>query len=126
MAVVGHDHFGPMHHGSGYEGEGVLAEGEGVPFANDDPSFLKIRAKEVFHHGKRLLRGNHHGFGEGLQEVVDVGGVVGLHVLDYEIIGLSVADHALQGFRQLLSKPAHHSVSNPVQLDFSTPMKNKC
>ena len=88
--IVGNNNLGPVDHRCGNEGQGVLAEAQGIALTDDDAAVSVVRAEKLLHHGKSLGRGNHHCFGISSQELMDVCGVVGLHVVDHQIIGLAV------------------------------------
>ena len=115
-AVIGHDDLRPMHHGSGHKGQRVLAEREGVALADNDAVVREIGTEEVLHHGKRLGRGHQLRVGVSLDEVDDIGRVVGLHVLNDEIIGGSVAQRVLNIIKPLVGEVGIHGVHDRDRL----------
>ena len=109
-AVIGHHDLGPVDHGREDEGEGVAAQFEGAAVLGHDAVFHEIGAEEVVHHGEGLGGGHHGGVGVGLEEAVDVGGVVRLHVLDDEIVRLAASEGALQVVQPLVGEMLVHGV----------------
>ena len=96
LCVVGHHDLGPVNHRSGDEAERVGAELEGVAFLDDDSSVLKLGAEEVAHHRERLCGRYDRRVGIVLHEVENIRAVVRLHVLDDQVVGLSVAESFLE------------------------------
>ena len=112
LAVVGHDDLGPVNHGSRYKVQCMRAEGKRVTFADDHALIRKVSAEEIFHHCKRL-RGSDHGDARiCLDEIHDVRGVVGLHVLDHEIIGAFRAEHVLNVIEPFVREACVYRVHN--------------
>ena len=99
-----------MDHGSGDEGQNVLAQGQGVALAHNDAAVRVIGAEELLHHGEGLGRGDDGGLGVGLQEHVDVGGVVRLHVVDHQIVGLAAIQLSADVAQPLLAEVLVHGV----------------
>ena len=110
MDIVGHDDLGPVDHGRGDEGQGVLTQGEGVPLAHDNTALGIVGAEEALHHLKCLGGGHHGGTRIALQELVHIGGVIGLHVLDDQVIGGPAAQLSRQVLQPLVGKMAVHGV----------------
>ena len=80
-----------MDHGGLDEGQGVLAQLQDVALLDHDPAVLELGAEEVLHHGEGLGGADDGRLGIGLHEQGDVGAVVGLHVLDHQVVGLPSA-----------------------------------
>ena len=91
LAVVGHDHFRPVHHGRRPEREGTAAQRQGVIIPHGDFFRRRIRAEEVFHHGKSLCGGHNGRLRERLHETENAAGMVRLHMLDDQIVRLPCA-----------------------------------
>ena len=108
--VVGHHDLGPVDHGGGHEMEGVLTQREGIPLLDDHAVFGEVLAEEILHHGKGLSGGHQNGIGVGLEEVDDIGGVVGLHVLNNEEIGGTASQHALDVVQPLVGEAGVYGV----------------
>ena len=110
--VVGHDDFRPVNHGCGHEGQGVLAQSQGIALTDHNPVTLKIVAEELLHHGEGLGGGNHRGLGIDLQEVRNVGRMIRLHVLNDQIVGLPAVQDGLQIVQPLVREIPIHGVHN--------------
>ena len=91
-AVIGNDDLGSVHHGGGYKGESVGTQTESVAIADNDAALCEILTEEILHHGECLGRGYDGCIGVFYHEVYYVCGVVGLHVLNHEVIGLSTIE----------------------------------
>ena len=76
-----------MNHRCGEEFKLSAAERKGVALRNNNLSVGIVRAIELLHHCKCLCRSNNGGLRICLHKCVDVGGMVGLHVLNDKIIG---------------------------------------
>lgn len=87
-AVVCDDYLGPVNHGRGHKIKRVPAEREGIAVPDLHLTFGKIRSEELPHHRKCLGVRNDNGIGIYLHEIHDVCRMIGLHVLNYKIIGL--------------------------------------
>ena len=73
----------------------MLAKRQRVSLAYHNPTILIIVTKVVFHHGEGFGGRNHGGFGIGFQENMNVGGVVGLHVVYHQIVRLALTQNLL-------------------------------
>ena len=71
---------------------------------------VKILTEELLHHHKSLLGGDHLGLGVGSQEIVNTGGVVRLHVLHDQIIGLAAFQGCFQIGQPLAAEVPVHGV----------------
>ena len=76
----------------------VFAERQGIALADRELTLRKVFPEKVFHHDEGLSRSDDRRIGIGPQECVNVGGVVGLHMLDDKVIGFS----AVQGGRDIV------------------------
>ena len=85
--IIGNNYLGPVHHGRSDKGQRMLAQGQDIALAYDDAALGVILAVELAHHSKRLGAGYHARGGIARHKDVDVGRVIGLHVLHYQIIG---------------------------------------
>ena len=110
--IVGHHDFRPVNHGSGHEGQGVLAETERVAFFDDNLSVSIIRAKELLHHGKGLCAGHDGGILIKLHKFGDIGGMVRLHVLYDQVIRMAVAQKSADLMQPFLSETRVYGVHN--------------
>ena len=91
LGLIGHDDLGPVDHGSLDEIEGMLAELEGVALFDDNAAVGKVGAEEVQHHGEGLGRADENSLGIDLHKLADVGAVVGLHMLDHQVVRRAAA-----------------------------------
>ena len=89
LAVIGNDNLGPVNHRSRYEIQNMLAEFKCISFFYNNSSVLKLSAEEVLHHIKSLLARNNYRVGIIVHKIHNIGAVVGLHMLNHKIIGLS-------------------------------------
>ncbi len=112
LAVIGHDDLGPVNHRRGYKVESVLAQNKGVAFLDDDPSVLKLRAEEVLHHRKSLGAGNDGRLGIVCHKVVDVCGVIRLHMLHNKVVGLALTQSLVKIAEPLEFEVAVNRVHN--------------
>ena len=110
--IVGHDDLGPVDHGGGDEGQGMLAEAQSVALAHDNPAVCVVIAEELLHHGEGLGGGHHDGVGIDLQEVGNVGGVIRLHVLNDQIVGLPAGKGVLDVVQPLVGEVPVNGVHN--------------
>ena len=94
--VERHHRLGPVHHGGEVEAQFVAAEGEGVAVAHLEG--VAGQSVITFDHGERLGVAHQHHVGEVLAQQADGAGMVGLHVVDDEIVeGLPGEDGAYLG-----------------------------
>ena len=82
----------------------MLAEAERRAFADDDAAVGKVRAEKVLHHGKGFCGGDDRRLGIDLHKLCDVGGVVRLHVLHDQIVGLAAAEGVLNVVKPFMCK----------------------
>ena len=118
LGVVGHDDLGPVDHGGLDEVQHVLAQLQGVALLDLNAAFRKVGAEEVLHHGEGLGRTDEGGVGVGVHKDLDVGAVVGLHVLDHQVVGLAAAELGGQVGEPLPGEVLVHGVHDgdfPVQ-----------
>ena len=88
----------------------MLAKAEGVTLAHDDAVVGIVGAKEVLHHAEGLFGGDYTCFRVDLHKVVDIGGMVRLHVLDHQIVGLTALQGLLDIVQPLMGKILVHGV----------------
>ena len=99
-----------MHHGRGDEMQRARAERKRIALAHNQPAIFVLRAEKLPHHGKRLRRSDDLRVWISFHEHGDVCGVIGLHVLHDEIIGLSAAQNALQIFQPFAREMRVHRI----------------
>ena len=108
--VIGHEHLGPVHHGGCHKSKGVCTQSKGVPFLDHDTAIAVVTAEELLHHAKCLQGGNHHSLGVLFQEQGDASRVIGLHVLNHQVIGGASTQFAFQVFQPLCTKTGIHRI----------------
>ncbi len=102
---VGEHDLRPVHHGSKHECEFVLSEGERVPVLDLELFVTEVELlEEAGHHREGLSVADDDCVGELTDEVHDVGGVVGLHVLNDEVVGLPAAERFVEVCEPLIGE----------------------
>ena len=109
-AVIGHEHFRPVHHRGGNETQCMGAEGKLCPFSGDDPTVFILDSVEIIHHGESLGGGNDPCGRELFHKEADIGGMVRLHMLDNEIIGNTAFESLLKIGKPFFTKMLIHRV----------------
>ena len=89
LHIVSHNDLRPVDHRRGDKGQGVFTQRKGIPLTHHNAAVCVVGAEELTHHGKGLGGRNHRCVGIGLHKLVNIGGVVRLHVLDDQIVRLS-------------------------------------
>ena len=72
--------------------------------------YLRIQVKETIHHGERFRSGNDGCIRICLHEVLDIGSVIRLHVLNYQIIWFSSIQNVCDIVQPLMGKMDIHGV----------------
>ena len=99
-----------MDHGGLHESDGVIAKGEGVPlFHLDELVAFNVESK-LAHEHKRLGSGNDLHLGPADQDFLDGRAVVGLHVVDEQVVQGPVAQQVVQILQQLAADGPVHGV----------------
>ena len=94
--VEGHHDLGPVHHGGLNEGEGVRAHREGVALSCGDDAVGDVDAlEELADHGLGERRGHQGALGIAREDLRHAGGMVGLHVVDDEVVEGATVEHSL-------------------------------
>ena len=89
--VVGHEHLGPVHHRCGDEAQRAAAQREGASVGHSHrASFEGEGVVELVDEGDGFGRGHEGERGIALHHLDDGAGVVGLDVLDDEVVGRAV------------------------------------
>ena len=100
--LIGDHDLRPVDHGGHVEVEGVAAQGEAVPLLDGDGPPLQGEAVELLHEGEGLGVAHQLHLREAEDQRLDVGAVVGLHVVDHQV----VQGAAVQGVEHVLHKLA--------------------
>ena len=108
--IVAHNDFGPVNHGSGDKGQGVLAQSQGAAFANHNPAIGVVVTEEVLHHAESLGGRDNHSVGVDLQEVGNVGGVVHFHVLYHQVVRLAAFQDLLNFIQPFMGEASVHGI----------------
>ena len=88
------------------------AQGERVAVLDGEEIFDKIPAVEVVYHSEGLVVADYDRLGIGLGKRSDARGMVGLNVLDYEIIGLSAVESGFEITEPFVGETAVRSIEN--------------
>ena len=91
LRLVGNHHFWPVHHGRENEGERAFAQRKRFAVLHGNAAREDV-AEKPFGDGEGLLIAHDGGFGVFFQKRRDRGGMVRLHVVQHEIIGLFSAE----------------------------------
>ena len=93
LFVIGDHDLGPVDHGGHHETEGMAAERERVAFLNGQrTAFQRDAFEELRKHLERGGRGYERDGRIGFQHPGDKGGMVGLHMVDHQVIRLAVSE----------------------------------
>ena len=110
--LVAEQDFGPMHHRRTDKLERVLAERERVAFL-DGERLLRLRQRrELREHRERLGRRDDCRIGVGLHEGQDAAGVVGLDVVDHQVVGRLAVELLLEVFHPVVHLAGIHGVEH--------------
>ena len=98
--IVGHHGLGPVHHGRHDKGKGVSAGAERVAFADNLHADIGREIKELTDHGLRLLVADDGHIGIAQHQLAQRCRMVGLHVIDHNIVKLAAGKHMLKIFEE--------------------------
>ena len=113
LAVVCHHDLGPVYHGGENKRKLMGAERKRFAVFYDDLPALDVKIlKKILYHRKRFLIRNYARFGVCRSEVCNVCRMVGLHVLDYEIIGSASVKRILEIVKPFVGKMSVYGVKN--------------
>ena len=90
--VVGHHDLRPMHHGSHYKGEIMLAGGKSVALFDNEVLELIGKTEELTEHGLNLAVANDGNIGITQNKLIDSRSVVRFHVGNHKVVELSSAE----------------------------------
>ena len=110
LAVIGHHDFRPVNHGREYESKGMAAQNKLLAVLYDLLLHGRILAVELLHKCEGLGVSYDDCVGVDLEEAGDIGGMIGLHVLDDQIIGLSAVKNCRQVVKPFLAKALVNSI----------------
>ena len=88
----------------------MLSEAERIVLLDDDAAVSVIAAEKVLHHLERLCGCHNSCIRIEVQEVCDICGVIGLHVLHNEIIRLSAVQRSSKVIEPLMRKIAVNGI----------------
>ena len=107
--LIGHHSLRPVHHGSHDKGELVLAQIQYIAFLDHNGTAFQIHIVELVHQAEGLLVAHDPHRGIEPCQLRNVSAVVGLHVVDYQIVRLTAAQSSSQ-ILQIL--PGHRGISS--------------
>ena len=104
--LVGENHLGPVNVGGADKGQAVAAQVEHIALFDDHLALGEVGAKVVDHHAEGAHAGHNLGLGIALHKGGDTGGVIGLHVMDDQVVGRTAIEHGLEVAEPLVNKTA--------------------
>ena len=110
LCVVSHHDLRPVNHRRKDKIQLMLAERERVAVFDGKRIFDEIPAVEVLYHRESLIVADYHGVGISCGKLRDARRVVGLHVLNYEIIGLPAGESRFKIFEPFGGEVPVHRV----------------
>ena len=110
LCVVSHHDLRPVNHRRKDEIQLMLAERERVAVFDGKRIFNEIPAVEIFYHRESLVVADYHGVGISCGKLRYARRVVGLHVLNYEIIGLPAGERRFEIFEPFGGEVPVHRV----------------
>ena len=84
----------------------MAAQVEHVAIFDDHLALGEVGAKVVDHHTEGAHAGNNLRLGIALHKGGDAGGVIGLHVMDDQVVGRAAIEHSLEVAEPLVNKTA--------------------
>ena len=108
--LIAHHDLRPVHHGGHDEGELHLARGEHVALLHDLHAACGLEVEVLAQHDLDLAVADDGGFGIAAHQIAHGGGMVGLHVVDHEVVQLAAAQHVFQVLEELAADGAIHGV----------------
>ena len=102
--LVGEEHLGPVHVGSTDKRQAVAAQVEHVAIFDDHLALGEVGAKVVDHHAESAHARHDLRLGIALHKGGNTGGVIGLHVMDNQIVGRTAIEHGLEVAEPLVDK----------------------
>ena len=108
--IIGHHGLGPVDHGRHDKGEGVLAGAEGIKLLDHQGMAVHIKGEEVPQHGHGLGVAHDGDAGIPADDFLHGGAVVGLHVVDHQIVQGTAVQHMLQVLKELAADGMVHRI----------------
>ena len=102
--LVGEEHLGPVNVGGADKGQAVAAQIEHIALFDDHFALGEVGAKVVDHHAESTHAGHDLRPGIALHKGSDTGGVIGLHVMDDQVVGRTAIEHGLEVAEPLVDK----------------------
>ena len=110
LAIVADHYLRPMHHWRVQKCERVSAKREGAAVFGKHTLRRKALAEKLLYHFEGLFRCHNGSIGVEFQKAADVGRVVGLHMLYYQIVGRSAIQGGLQVVKPFVREGDIHRV----------------
>ena len=108
--IVGHHRFRPMHHRRHYECERMPAGRERVHFLNEQRTAVHVEREELVNHLQCLRIADDLDLGMAQYQFLHRAAVVGLHMIDNQIIERSSIQRVLEVFKENITDAAIHRV----------------
>ena len=90
----------------------MFSEGERTVVLGDQFLFGCKTVEKVSHHGKGFRGGNHGSVRIGFEKIQNIGGMIRLHVLNDQIIGLSAAERAVEVVQPFVREFGVHRIEH--------------
>ena len=95
-----------MNVGGADKGQAVAAQIEHIALFDDHFALGEVGAKVVDHHAEGAHAGHNLCLGIALHKGGDTGGVIGLHVMDDQVVRRTAIEHGLEVAEPLVNKTA--------------------
>ena len=102
--LVGEEHLGPVHVGSTDKRQAVAAQVEHIALFDDHLALGEVGAKVVDHHAEGAHACHDLRLGIALHKGGDTGGMIGLHVMDNQVVGRTAIERGLEVAEPLVDK----------------------
>ena len=108
--VIGNHNLRPMYHWSKYKGQKMSAQRKGSAIVNAKTLCFRGKVKELIHHHEGLLVCYDGGLRISLHEILDIRGMIRLHMLYHQIVRLSAAQHICHIVQPFMGKMDIHCI----------------
>ena len=110
--LVGEEHLGPVHVGSADKRQAVTTQVEHIALFDDHLALGEVGAKVVDHHAESAHAGHNLRLGIALHKGGDTSGVIGLHVMDDQVVGRTPIEHGLEVAEPLVDKASVNRIGD--------------
>ena len=99
--IVGYHSLGPMHHRSHSKSKSMSARTKSIALFYDDFSGLYVKVEKLRNHNESLEVADNFDIGILFYDCADASAVVGLHMIDHEIVEFSSRKHVFDILEKL-------------------------